>query len=233
MSGHSKWATTKRQKASTDAKRSQIFTKITNLITIAARSGTNPESNFKLRIAIDQAKSFSLPKENIERAIKRGSGELTGEHLEEVIYEGFGPEKTAVIVEGVTDNKNRTYSAIKHLFSEAGGNLGGAGSVLWQFERLGIIVLNLPTLTEAEQLEIIEAGAEDLQEQNQQIIILTKPESLEKVKNTLKNFPVIEANLIWQAKEKIKIKDKDKLESFFVALDNLDEVNNIYTNADI
>lgn len=232
MSGHSKWATTKRQKSATDAKRSQMFTKLTNLITIAARSGTNPEANFKLRMAIDQAKAFSLPKDNIERAIKRGSGELAGEHLEEITYEGFGPGKIAVIVEGVTDNKNRTFSTIKHLFNEFGGNLASSGSVLWQFERKGLIILNLLTLTEAEQLEIIEAGAEDLQEQDQQILIYTKPENLEAVKNTLKNFPISEANLIWLAKEKINVKNKNKIEEFFEKLDSLDEVNNIYTNAE-
>jgi len=233
MSGHSKWATTKRQKAASDAKRSQIFTKLTNLITIAARTGANPETNFKLRMAIEKARAFSVPKDNIERAIKRGSGEGSDENLEEIIYEGFGPEKVAVVVECVTDNKNRTYSTIKHLFNQYGGNLGSSGSVLWQFQRKGVIVLEMTNLTEAEQLEIIEAGAEDLQDKDQQIFIYTKPEDLEKVKNSLKKFPINDTYLIWQAKDKLKISDKSKLEEFFEKLDELDEVNEIYTNADI
>ncbi len=232
MSGHSKWATTKRQKAASDAKRSQIFTKLTNLITIAARSGASPETNFKLRMAIEKARAFSVPKDNIERAIKRGSGESSGENLEEIIYEGFGPEKVAVVVECVTDNKNRTYSIIKHLFNEYGGSLGSSGSVLWQFQREGVIVLDMTNLTEAEQLEIIEAGAEDLQDKDQQIFIYTKPEDLEKVKNSLKKFPINDAYLIWLAKDKIPVSAKNKLEEFFGKLDELDEVNEIYSTVE-
>lgn len=232
MSGHSKWATTKRQKAVTDAKKSQNFTKLTNLITIAARSGANPETNFKLRMAIDKARAQSLPKDNIERAIKKGSGELSGENLEEIIYEGFGPEKSAVLVECVTDNKNRTLGNIKHLFNEYGGNLGSSGSVLWQFKRSGFIILDQAKLSEAEQLEIIEAGAEDLQDKNDQIYIYTKPENLEKVKIALKNFPIKEACLTWLPKEKIKVNNPEKLEEFFEKLDGLDEVNDIYSNVE-
>lgn len=232
MSGHSKWATTKRRKGAVDAKRSSVFTKLANAISIAARNGGDPETNFKLRMSIEKARSFSLPKDNIERAIKRGTGELAGSQIEEITYEGFGPEKVAVLVECVTDNKNRTTTTLKHLFGESGGNLATTGSVLWQFTRKGLIVLENTTLGEAEQLEIIEAGAEDLQDKDQQILIYTKPEDLEAIKNNLKNFNITDAGLVWLAKDKVRITNKEKLEEFFEKLDELDEVIEIYSNAD-
>ena len=233
MSGHSKWATTKRRKAAVDAKRSSLFTKLTNTISVAAREGGDPDSNFKLRMAIDKARSFSVPKENIERAIKRGTGELGGEQIEEITYEGYGPSGVAVIVECLTDNKNRTSSNLKHLFNQYDGSLAASGSVAWQFERKGLIILANNNLDEAKQLKIIEAGAEDLEEQEGQTWIYTKATELEKVKNNLNNFTVIEASLTWVAKDKIKVENPDKLNNFFEKLDDLDEVNNIYSNAQL
>jgi len=140
MSGHSKWAQIKRQKGATDQKRGNLFTKLAKGITIAARDGGgDPASNFKLRLAVDQAKQSNMPKDNIERAIKRGAGELEGGQIEEAIYEGFGPSGVAIIIETLTDNKNRTVSNVKHILTKYGGGLGSSNSVLWQFERKGVV----------------------------------------------------------------------------------------------
>jgi len=135
MSGHSKWATTKHKKEAIDKKRGALFTKLGNAITIAARQGSDLETNFSLRLAIDRAKAANMPKENIERAIKRGAGEIEGAQLEEIIYEGFGPGKISIIIETLTDNKNRTVSEIKHILDKSGGTMAGQGSVMWMFER--------------------------------------------------------------------------------------------------
>jgi len=230
MSGHSKWATTKRRKAAVDAKRSSLFTKMTNLITIAARDGGDPSINFKLRMAIDKARSLSVPNSNIEKAIKKGTGELVGDQLEEVTYEGFGPSGVGVIVECLTDNRNRTSGNLKHLFSQYGGSLGSSGSVTWQFERKGQIIINDLKLTEENQLEFIEAGADDFEESDDQVFVYTKPEELEKVKNNLSKFEIEEASLIWKAKEEIEAENPDRVNEFFDSLDDLEEVNNIFSN---
>lgn len=234
MSGHSKWATTKRQKATVDAKRSSAFTKIARLVTVAAREGADPVMNFKLRIAIDKAKEVRMPKENIERAIARGAGTAGGEILDELTYEGFGPEKISVIIEVITDNKNRSAMQIKKLLADSGGSLGGPNSVMWQFDHKGVIQLNMPTLTEEQQLALIEAGADDFQSHEDQTVVYSAMTDFENVKKKVAelNLPLIEANLEYVAKEKIKVENEERMGKFFESLDENDDISNFYTNAD-
>lgn len=235
MSGHSKWATTKRAKESKDAKRSSLFTKLSKNIVVAARDGADPEMNFKLRMAIDKAKSFSMPKDNIERAVKKGSGEGDGQIIETYIYEGYGPSGVALIIEVLTDNKNRAVSNIKHIFAKYGGNLGSDGSVQWMFERKGQIVLNKKGLSEEEELAIIEAGAQDIEIEDDGVSIITSLEDLEKVKNKLQEigFDINSSEMIYHAKDKIVPEKEEQLLNLMDSLDDDDDVNNIYTNADI
>lgn len=251
MSGHSKWATTKRKKSLIDAKRSANFTKLANAISVAARAGADTNTNFNLRMAIDKAKSLSLPKENIERAIKRGSGELAGVSLEQVVYEGFGPGNTAIIVECLTDNKNRTLNEIKSIFDKHGGSLAGQGSVMWNFERKGVInvtpaflpdgeagrsgQIDLKTNLENLELKIIEAGADDFVfNKENEIIVYTKITDLQKVKENLEaqGLKIETANLEYVSKEKITLSEEDekKMQNLLDALDEQNEVNEYYTN---
>ena len=232
MSGHSKWATTKRQKAVVDAKRSSNFTKLANLISVAARSGGDINMNFKLRVAVDKARAASMPKENIERAIKRGTGELEGQKFEQMIYEGFGPEKIAIIMEIITDNKNRTASDVKHLLAKAGGELSGPNSVMWMFDQKGVISIN-ESLNDDQQLDLIDTGAEDFAITNEQSTILCPPEKFEAVKNKLDSsgFNIKEANIEFLPKETVTIQDTDRWDNFLEALENNNDISNYYTNA--
>ena len=234
MSGHSKWSTIKRAKEAKDAKRSNLFTKLSKNITVAARAGQDPEMNFKLRMAIDKAKALSMPKDNIERAIKRAAGAGEGVVIESVLYEAYGPEGVAIIIEVLTDNKNRALSGIKHILSKHGGHLGNSGSVLWMFEFKGEINLDKQELNETEELNIIEAGAEDIIKDGQVKIILDK-DSLATAKDKLQElgFQIDNSDIIYLAKEKVSIKDAEKLLKLLDALDDDDDVNNIYTNADV
>ncbi len=234
MSGHSKWATTKRAKEAKDAKRSNLFTKLSKNISVAARGGADPESNFKLRMAIDKAKAFSMPKDNIERAVKKGSGSGGEGQMESLLYEGYGPEGTALILEVITDNKNRTVSNLKHILAKYGGNLGSEGSVKWMFDIKGQIVLDKSRLTDDEELKVIEAGAEDIIFDDK-VIVITSLDDLEKVKDALlaQGFAADSSEIIYLAKDKIKLESEDKLINLLDALDDDDDVNNIYTNADI
>jgi len=235
MSGHSKWATTKRAKEGKDAKRSSLFTKLSKNISVAARDGSDPDMNFKLRMAIDKAKSFSMPKDNIDRAIKKGSGDDGGARIESYIYEGYGPGGVAVIVEVLTDNKNRTVSNLKHIFSKHGGNLGGDGSVQWMFEIKGEIILNNTELSDEEELKIIEAGAEDIDNLDEKIKVITSLDDLEKVKNALQSsdFEIESSEMTYRPKEKTEVSKEEQLLKLLDALDDDDDVNNIYTNTDI
>lgn len=186
MSGHSKWATTKRSKAVVDAKRAASFTRVAHIITIAAREkGGALDSNFSLRLAIDKARAVNMPKENIERAIKRGTGELSGEALEEITYEGFGPGGVAIIIQTLTDNRNRSVSEIKHTLTKYGGNLGTANSVRWMFERRGTIGIDTASCTEERELALIETGVEDIIKDNDGCTIITSPERFRPVKEYL------------------------------------------------
>ena len=241
MSGHSHWATIRRQKASTDAKKSSIFTKIANMLTIASKQGgVDPETNFKLRLAIDKARSANMPKNSVEKAIKRGTGDITGEIIEENIYEGYGPQGTAFIIESVTTNKNRASAEIKYAFTKYEGSLGTQGSVRWMFDSLGVLHINTGGLSVSQdELELlaIDSGATDIQKEDEYIIIYTQPEALQKVQELLeKENVVIEyAEIERIAKEKIIIKEqktKKILEKIFEALDNCEDVNTFYTNAD-
>lgn len=235
MSGHSKWATTKRQKAVVDAKRSANFTKIANLVSIAARKGGDPAMNFSLRIAVDKAKEVNMPKENIERAIKRGTGEIAGGQLEESIYEGYGPDKIAFIMEIITDNKNRASSEIRHLLSKAGGSLGGPGSVMWQFDQKGIIDLQVKELTDDQQLSLIDAGADDFDSEDDHTIVLTHSDKLELVKKACEalGFKINSAGLEYVPKEYVKPTDLEALQNFFNQLEDNNDISNYYHNAEI
>lgn len=234
MSGHSKWATTKRQKAAIDAKRSNIFTKVSNAISIAAKEGSDLETNFKLRIAVEKAKQANMPKDNIERAIARGSGKGDGAQLEQLTYEGFGPEKIGVIVEAVTDNRNRTVASLKQIFTKYGGQLAASGSVVWTFDRVGVIVCKLTDkITEEQELNLIDAGANDWEQQEGQIIIYSSTQDLQKINERIKKmrWEIISSELEYIAKETIKVTQPDKWEQFKESLEQDDDVNNFFSNA--
>lgn len=242
MSGHSKWATTHRKKELADAKRSAVFTKLSNNITFAARQGGgDADSNFKLRLAVDKAKEANMPKDNIERAVKKGTGALGGSTIEEITYEGFGPLKSAFIVEVVTDNKNRIVAELKHIFSRYGGSLGSSGSVSWQFERKGVISIaseDYNVKKDEIELELIEAGAQDIKEDEECVEICTKVEDLQKVKEVVDKFGLSakSAGLEWIPKEELKINsdgDKKKIEDFMEALDENGDVQDFYSNVNI
>lgn len=236
MSGHSKWATIKRAKEAKDAKKGAVFTKIGNNITIAAKKGGDPEMNFALRIAIDKAKGGNMPKENIERAIKRGTGELGGAQVEELTYEGFGPAKSAFIIETLTDNKNRTAAEIRHIFAKHNGSLG---SVAWNFSRQGVVRITKDNAPDDEgfELELIDASADDIQREEEGITILTSIENLQKLKNFLdsKNIKTESAEIEYIAKEEKQVSDDDKakIKKFIEDLDENEDVNNYYTNINL
>ena len=241
MSGHSHWHSIKHQKTAADQKRGKIFSKLSREISVAAREkGGSPETNPSLRIAIEKAKKFNLPKENIERAIKRGTGEIEGAKLESVIFEAYGPGNIALIIEGITDNKNRTFSEIKQALSQNNGKLANEGSVKWMFERKGCIIVNCETqdegLKKKESLELkaIEAGAEDIYWHNNVLDVYTKIENLENVKESLEKqgVKVDSASVDWMAKDYVQAEQKNReaCERLFETLDENDAVQEIYSN---
>ena len=187
MSGHSKWAQIKRQKGAADIKKGAAFTKLANVVTLAAREGGgDPAMNFKLRLAVEPGRAANMPKENIERAIKRGTGELGGTTLEAVVYEGFGPNNIPIIMEALTDNRNRTSQAIKLLLTKHGGTLTGPGSVQWMFERRGVVRVSRPTrYNDDAALGLIELGVEDIQEDGDELMLFIAPEKLATIKTQL------------------------------------------------
>ncbi len=241
MSGHSKWATTHRQKSAADAKKGAAFTKIANLIIIAAKQGGgDPESNFKLRLAIDKARAANMPKDNIERAIKRGTGEASdGKVFEEVTYELFGPEGSAFIVEGVTDNKNRTITEVKTVASKNGGQMAGPNAVAWMFDRLAFATVAADTLAGKDidelELALIDAGANDISKDGDWEI--TAPtDKLQSILDTLKTngIEAADSGLGYFPKDELKINSpeaQEKIERFYGLLDDIDDVNNVHTNA--
>lgn len=238
MSGHSHAKTIKHAKELTDKKKGQVFSKLSRIISVAAQEGGgNPETNSKLRMAIEEARSFNLPKDNIEKAIKRGTGELAGEKLEEVVFESFGPGGIAIIIEAITDNKNRTLGEVKQILNQGGGKLGGEGSVRWMFDRKGVITVdskNSNLKKEDLELLVIEAGAEDIYWQEDLLDIYTKPEDLEKIKKTLegKGIKIESASLGWVEKETIEVgkKEKESCQKLFEALNENEAVQDIYSN---
>lgn len=239
MSGHSHWATIKHKKALSDLKKGAVFSKLAKEIEIAARNGGNPELNPKLRVAIEKAKEAKMPTENIERAIKRGTGELTSGGLEEVLYEAYGPGNVAIIIEGITDNKNRTVNEIKQILNNFNGKLVGEGAIRWLFERKGCLCVELKnqlSVKSKEELELmtIECGAEDLYWHNSTIDIYTKIENIYEVKKALeeKGIKVASFSLDWVPKEMIDADEKTKemCQKLFEALDENDAVQEIYSN---
>lgn len=236
MSGHSKWSTIKRKKGVNDAKRGQIFTKMANLITVAARSGSgDPEMNFKLRLAIDRARAVNMPVDNIERAIKKGTGELDkGVQLEELVYEAYGSGGVALIIEAITDNKNRTLSEVKNALSDNGGRMGEVGSVRWMFNSKGIIRISGVGSDEIE-MAAIEAGADDIVKDNGELIIFTAADKLASVKEALTTAgaKVESADIELIPKDSLQVENKetlDKIEKLVEALDELDDVSGVYSN---
>lgn len=242
MSGHSHARTIKHAKDITDQKRGRVFSKMARVISVAVREGgTNPETNSKLRLAIEMAHSFNMPNENIERAIKRGSGELAGEKLEEVLYEAYGPGGIAVLIEGITDNKNRALSEVKQILAQNNGKLVGEGAVQWMFERKGCITVNvkcqMSNVKTKEDLELlaIEAGAQDIYwHNNDELDIWTEIENLDKTKKILekKEIKIDSVSADWKPKEMVAVGEKEKnaCEKLFEALDESDAVQNSYSN---
>jgi len=246
MSGHSKWHNIQARKGKQDAARSNVFSKYSKIIGVLARNGGDPATNFSLRLAVEKAKDSGMPKENIERAIKRGTGELEGVQMEEVMYEGFGPGGVAVLVKTVTDNKNRTVSDLKHILSENGGSMAGAGSVQWMFQQLGVVVISDPptggrfpisNLTKDDfELTMIESGAEDISYDDGEMEIKTKVENFQKVMNKLKelNIEPSRSGIEWVAKEKVSVNAEiaERLQRLFGELEEHDDVSDYYTNAE-
>jgi YebC/PmpR family DNA-binding regulatory protein len=238
MSGHSKWATIKHKKAATDAKRGNLFTKLIKEITVAARGGGNPDTNPKLRVAIDHAKDASMPSDNIERAIKKGTGELPGVSYEEMMLEGYGPGGVAIYIELLTDNKNRTSSEIRNLFSKKGGNMAGAGSVSWIFEKKGYITVAKSAIDEDKLMSIVlDAGAEDMIVEEAEYGVKTLPQDFYKVKKALEDSKVkIEsAEITMLPKNSIKLvgEDAKKVLNLVDSLEEHEDVQNVYANFDI
>jgi YebC/PmpR family DNA-binding regulatory protein len=238
MSGHSKWATIRRKKGALDAKRGKLFTKLIKELTIAAREGGgDPAGNPRLRLAVDNAKAANMPADNIERAIKKATGELEGTTISELTYEGYGPGGIALLVEVATDNKNRTVAEVRHLFSKHGGNMGESGSVAWMFEKKGVISLPKQNKSEDDILEIVlNAGAEDLHTEDEFFEIQTDVESFEPVRKALldNNLSLDNASLQWIAKNTINIagENAEKMMKLIEGLEDCDDVQNVYSNAD-
>ncbi len=239
MSGHSKWATIKRKKAVTDSRRGKIFTQIIKEITIAAKSGGGDSSgNPRLRLAIDKAKSSNMPADNIKRAIMKGTGELPGVSYEDVTYEGYGPGGVAVIIESVTDNKNRTVSEIRHLLERNGGKFGATGSVAWMFHKKGTIRTPKGAITEDDMLSIVlDAGADDLRLDGDSFEITTSPEAFEAVKKAIedKHIPIEEAEIHKLPENTVKVEgpDAEKVLKLMEALEEHDDTQHVYANFDI
>lgn len=239
MSGHSKWSQIKRKKAITDAKRGKMFTKLIREITVAAREGGgDPNFNPRLRLGIDTAKAANMPQDNIERAVKRGTGELEGVHYEEIAYEGYGPGGVAIYIETLTDNQNRTVADVRHVLSKHDGSLGTAGSVAWQFAHKGQIFVDAARHTEDQVLEAaLEAGAEDVERLGEEFIVTTAHAAFHEVQIGLKDSGVEfdRAELSWLAKNEVKIDGNvaERLLKLLDALDDSDDVQMVYSNADI
>jgi len=238
MSGHSKWSSIKHQKSVVDARRGQLFTKLTREIIMVVRgAGSNPDSNARLRLAIQKARDNSMPLENIERAIKRGSGTLEGANLVEMFLEGYGPSGTAIQVQALTDNRNRTLQEVRNTFTRHSSSLGESGCVAWLFDSKGLITLKANDLDAEEvALQAIDAGAEDVKVENDYVEIYTKPEELEKVRAALEqnNLPIASAELSMVPKTMVELEEKAALQTLKLLdkLEELDDVQHVSSNAD-
>ena len=238
MSGHSKWHSIKHQKAAADAKRGKAFTQLANLIAVAAKQGgPDPEMNFKLRLAIQRAKAANMPAANIERSIKRGSGQLGGDQIEEITYEGFGPGGVGIIIETATDNRNRTGPEVRTALSKSGGRQADAGSVLYQFDHKGVIRLK-PSDLEAATLAAIEAGADDVDAEGTELIVYTAPNQLNAVqtKLTAMGYEISESELSYLPKQTIMIEDEKiagQLVKLIGILEEMDDITATHSNFDL
>lgn len=236
MSGHSHWATIKHKKGAVDAKRGRLWSKLSRAIIIAARhGGSDPDTNIKLRYAIDKARSVSMPKDNIERAIKRGSGELEGQTFEEVTYEGYGPGGVAVLIETLTDNRNRTVGEVRKIFEKSGGKMGSAGSVAYMFERKGVFSLDAAAHDEDTLLNIaLEAGADDLKKAGPTYEITSSPGAFAQVQEALQKnniaTQVAEIQQVPKAPVDVDVETGQKVLRLMEALDEHDDVQNVYAN---
>ncbi len=241
MSGHSKWSTIKRKKGAVDIKRGKIFSKLNKEIMVAARiGGSDPTGNPRLRAAITAARAENMPKDNIDRAIKKGTGDLEGaSNFEEVIYEGYGPAGVALLVESLTDNKNRTVSEVRHLFSKFGGSMGEAGCVSWMFDKKGVIAVTKTSVSEDDLMEAaLEAGAEDLQTGESEYEVITDLTNFDKVKTTLedKGFPIEVAEIQMHPKTTVRVEEEkpaQQLLKLMEMLEDNDDVQNVFANFDI
>ncbi len=239
MSGHSKWHSIKHKKGALDAKRGKLFTKFIKELTVAARTGGgDPDANARLRKAISDAKAGNMPNDTIDRAIRRGTGAEEGVNYEEITYEGYGPGGVALLIEAVTDNRNRTVAEIRHMFSKNGGNLGESGSVGWLFEKKGYIVVEKAAKPEEELFDIaIEAGADDLRDDEDNFEIITSPESFEKVQEAIKSAgiepQVAEVSMVPQTYVQLAGNDARQMLKLMEAIEDHDDVQKVYANFDI
>ncbi len=236
MCGHNKWTQIKRQKGANDAKRSQTFAKLSKVIALQAKNGGDPDGNPGLKIAIEKARAVNMPADNIQKAIKKGMGDLAGERVDEVLFEAYGPEGVPLIIEAATDNNNRTSSEVKHILSKNGGRLGEIGSVKWMFDRFGYVEIGRTEemQTDAVEMAVIEAGAEDVEVLEEMIVVYTKPEELYRVKSALEQagLRILETGFEWIAKNKVKVEASlmQKINMLFEALDEQEDVNEVYSN---
>ena len=239
MAGHNKWSSIKHKKGAADKKRAKIFTKLIKEITVAARmGGGDPDSNPRLRHAVAQAKAANMPKDNLERAIKKGTGELEGADYEEILYEGYGPAGVAVLVECLTDNRNRTIAEVRHIFSKAGGNVGTDGCVAWMFDKKGLISVDKADADEETLMEVaLEAGAEDIKDEGESFDVVMEPADFDSVKDAIDEAGIktalAEITMLPQNTTKVETEDAEKIIKFMDALDDSDDIQKFYTNADI
>ncbi len=239
MSGHSKWSTIKHKKGAADVKRGKIFTKLIKEITVAARmGGGDQESNPRLRHALNSAKAQNMPKDTFERAVKKGTGDLDGVSYEEILYEGYGPGGVAVLVECLTDNKNRSIADVRYIFGKAGGNVGTDGCVAWMFDKKGLISVSKEDSDEETLMEVaLEAGAEDITDEGDVFEIITAPEDFDAVKEAVDKaeikYDVAEITMLPQNMTAVEGKEAEQMIRFMEALDDCDDIQKFYTNADI
>ena len=239
MSGHSKWSTIKRKKGAADAKRGAIFTKLGREVTIAAREGGgDPNTNFRLRLVIDNCRQANMPKDNIERAVKRGTGELKGAALEEILYEGYGPKGTALLISVLTDSRNRAVAAVRRVLNRSGGSLGATGCVAWLFDRKGYIIVE-PEENDPEELALlsIDIGAEDVRIERDFVEVFTSVEDFQRIREALHNegLKLVTEEISWIPKSTAQLSEKDILQNMNLIddLEEIEDVQQVYSNLDI
>lgn len=240
MAGHSKWSNIKRKKAKVDAQKGKVYSKLSKMIIVATREGgPDPENNFRLSDMIEKAKAANMPNENIERAIKKGSGELGGANIEEIVYEGYGPSGVAIMLDATTDNRNRTAGELRHIFDKHSGNLGESGCVAWMFDRKGLIIIEKTADVDIEEIMmiVIDAGAEDIEEHDDSIEIETDVETFSAVKAALKDndIAISSAEVTYIPKSTVEIskEESEKVENLINILEEHDDVQNVYFNCEI